>query len=114
MVNRVMGDGCKEVKATTTEHQDLITATWGDGRIASIRGLRGAHHKFGLTIQRKQGFQFVDAAAGKRSWYASMLEAIMRSLPKGKSDIAPKDTLEVIRFIEAANESRKTGQGVKL
>jgi predicted dehydrogenase len=114
MVNRVMGDGCKEVKATTTEHQDLITATWGDGRIASIRGLRGAHHKFGLTIQRKQGFQFIDAAAGQRSWYASMLEAIMRSLPKGKSDIAPKDTLEIIRFIEAANQSRGTGKSVKV
>ena len=115
ILNRVMGTGCREVKATTTEQQDLVTATWPDGRIGSIHGLRGAHHKFGLTIQRKDGFQFVDAApAGKRSWYATMLDAIMRSLPEGKSDVKPADTIEIIRMIEAANESRGSGQVVKV
>jgi len=114
MVNRVMGRGCKEVKATTTPNQDAIAATWSDGRIATIRGLRESHHKFGLTIHRQQGFQFVDAQSGKRSWYASMLEAILRSLPKGKSDVAPADTLEIVRLIEAANESRSTGRSVSL
>src|SRR5215213_8686617 len=46
IVNRVMGRGCKQVKATTTDTHDLIAATWPDGRIASIHGLRGAHHNF--------------------------------------------------------------------
>ena len=45
-----MGRGCKEVKATTTDNQDVITATWGDGRIASVRGLRKTHGKFGESI----------------------------------------------------------------
>jgi predicted dehydrogenase len=114
IVNRVMGAGCREVKATTTEHSDVITATWADGRIASIRGLRGAHHHFGLTIQREKGFQFVDAARGRRSWYASMLGAILRSLPAGTSDIPPSDTLEIVRLIECANQSRQNGQSVRL
>jgi predicted dehydrogenase len=114
MVNRVMGRGAREVKATTTEHHDVITATYPDGRIASIRGLRGAHHHFGVTIHREKGFQPVDCASGKRSWYSSMLEAIMRTLPRGKSDIDPADTLEVVRLIEAANESRASGKSVAL
>jgi hypothetical protein len=38
-----------------------------------------------------------------------MLDAVMRSLPQGKSDVDPKDTVEVIRLIEAANESRTNG-----
>jgi hypothetical protein len=114
MVNRVMGRGCKSVRATTTDAQDAITATWPDGRIATIHGLRGAHHKFGLTMHREKGFHQVDCAAGKRSWYASLLDAIMRSLPTGKSDVDPKDTLEVIRFIEAANQSRASGLAVAL
>ncbi len=114
IVNRVMGRGCKEVKATTSEKQDAVTATFSDGRLATIHGLRGAHHQFGLTIQREKGFQFVDAASGKRSWYATMLDAIMRSLPAGKSDVDPADTLEVIRLIEAANESRTSGAAVKV
>ena len=114
IVNRVMGRGCREVKATTTDHHDLIACTWADGRMASIHGLRETHHKFGATIHRKKGFQFVDAGAGKRSAYALMLEAILRSLPAGKSDVAPADTLEIIRLIEAANESRESGKSVTL
>ena len=73
-----------------------------------------AHGKFGVTIHREKGFQFVDSASGKRSWYGTMLEAVMRSLPNGKSDVEPADTLEVIRLIEAANEGRTSGAAVKL
>jgi predicted dehydrogenase len=114
ILNRVLGAGCSEVKATTTENHDLVTATWPDGRVGSVHGLRGAHHKFGVTIHRAKGFQFIDAAAGRRSWYATMLDAILRSLPHGRSDVDPRDTLEIIRLIEAANESRGNGHAVKL
>jgi predicted dehydrogenase len=114
ILNRVMGRGAREVRATTNEHHDVVTATFADGRVASVHGVRAAHHKFGVTIHRETGFQFVDAASGKRSWYATMLDSIMRSLPQGKSDVDPQDTLEIIRLIEAANESRGNGQAIKL
>ena len=45
--------------------------------MASVHGLRGAHHSFGVTLHREKGFQQVDCHAGKRSWYASLLEAIL-------------------------------------
>ena len=114
IVNRVMGQGCREVKATTTDDHDLVTATWADGRVASIHGVRKAHSKFGATIHRAKGFQFVDAAAGKRSWYSTMLDQIMASLPHGRSAIDNAATLEIIRLIEAANQSRGSGASVKL
>src|SRR5262249_54411518 len=99
----------------TTDTQEQVTATWPDGRIATLHGLRKAHHKFGVTIHREKGFGFVDAAPpGKRTWYATLLEAILKSLPNGKSGVDPADTLEVIRFIEAANESRESGKIVAL
>jgi predicted dehydrogenase len=103
------------VRAIKSDTQEQVTAVWPDGRIATIHGLRKSHHNFGVTIHREKRFQFVDCAApGKRSWYASMLDAILRSLPKGKSDVDPADTIEVIRLIEAANESRESGAIVKL
>ena len=114
MVNRIMGRGCKEVRATTTDSHDVIAATWPGGRVASVHGLRGAHHKFGVTIHREKGFQQVDCATGKRSWYASLLDAILRNLPHGQSDVDPKDTLEIVRFIECANLSRTNGNAVAL
>jgi predicted dehydrogenase len=115
MVSRVMGGGCREVRTTTADKHDVVAATWGDGRIATVHGLRDAHGKFGATIHRAKGVQFVDAYAGaKRSAYATMLDAVMRALPQGKSDVEPAQTVEVIRLIEAANESRRTGAAVKL
>ena len=115
LANRIMGRGCREVRAFSSETQEQVTAVYPDGRLATIHGLRKAHHKFGVTIHREKGFQFADAApAGKRSWYASMLDAILASLPRGRSDVDPADTLEVIRMIEAANESRTSGTTVQL
>jgi predicted dehydrogenase len=114
ILNRIMGTGCREVRATTTDNHDVVAATWADGRVGTVHGIRKAHGHFGATIHRQKGFQFVDAASGKRSWYASMLDAVMRTLPNGKADIEPANTIEVIRLIEAANESRKSGDAVKL
>jgi predicted dehydrogenase len=79
-----------------------------------MRGIRDAHHKFGVTLHRKDDFDFVNLQQNQRAWYANMLEAILKTLPQGKSDIAPEDTLEVIRIIEAANESRASGKTVSL
>jgi len=114
MVNRIMGRGCRDVKAMTSQQHDIIAAIWPDGRMASIHGLRGAHHKFGVTIHREKGFQQVDCHAGKQSWYASLLQVIVRSLPRGKSEVDPADTLEIVRFIECANDSRMNGKSVPL
>jgi predicted dehydrogenase len=116
MMSRVMGVGCREVRATKAAKHDAVAATWSDGRVATLHGVRDAHGKFGAVIHRAKGVQFVDAYAGgsKRSAYATMLDAVMRSLPQGKSDVDPKETIEVIRLIETANESRESGAAVKL
>jgi hypothetical protein len=113
VMQRVMGMGCKEVRAAMNAGGELITCVYDDGRMASIRGIRGkGHHKFGAVIQREKGYQFIDLSGGKRSYYASLLETIMTTLPLRKSDIRPEDTLEVVKIIEVANESRKSGTAV--
>jgi predicted dehydrogenase len=114
VLNRTMGRGCKEVRVTNHENGDVLAATFADGRMASIHGLRGSHHKFGITLHREKDFQFIDLAANKRAWYTTMLEAILNTLPQGKSDVAAEDTLEIVRIIEACNKSRQSGDAVKV
>jgi predicted dehydrogenase len=109
LVVSVLGHGCREVRAAKSDGTDLITLTWPDGRVGSIRGSKAGHGKFGATLHRKDGFTFVDASAAKRPAYASMLEAILRSLPQGRSDVPADEMLDTIRIIEAANESRDNG-----
>jgi hypothetical protein len=111
---RALGTGCQEVRAVRNEHHDLITGICSDGRLASIRGLRGAHNKFGAVLHRADGYQFVDLSNNTPSYYSSMLAAILASLPNGKADIDPQATIQAMRFIEAANESRESGKPVRL
>ena len=40
IVNRIMGRGCAEVRATMTENHDLVALKYADGRVASLHGLR--------------------------------------------------------------------------
>jgi predicted dehydrogenase len=114
IMQRIMGTGCRQVTVTKSDDFDLLAAVWTDDRVATMRGIRHSHHKFGVTLHRKDDFDFVNLMQNKRAWYANMLEAILKTLPQGKSDIPKEDTLEVIRIIEAANQSRESGKAVTL
>jgi predicted dehydrogenase len=114
MVNRIMGRGCKQVGVTTIRDGDVLTLAYEDGRVAVVRGLRKGHHKFGATIHREKGPQLVNASDTKRSYYASMLDAVMRSLPNKKSDVEAQDTMEIMRILEAGNKARESGMVVKV
>ena len=113
IIVRVMGAGCRQVQANTNDNTDIVTATWADGRVATIRGVRQAHHSFGLTLHHEKGFQHVDLAAG-RPGYAGLLEAICNTLPQGRPDVPAAETIEVIALIEAANKSRESGAVIPL
>ena len=114
IMQRIMGTGCQSVTVTKTDDFDLLSARWSDNRVATMRGIRNSHHKFGVTLHRKDDFDFVNLHQNKRAWYANMLDAILKTLPQGKSDVSKEDTLEVIKIIEAANESRESGKTVVL
>jgi predicted dehydrogenase len=106
MVVAVMGIGCKRVKVAKWDQAEVVSMQWGDGRTAIYRGQREGSRAFGAVIHREKGTQLVDIAQAKRSYYASMIEAILASLPEGRSDIDAEEMLEVVRVIELANEAR--------
>jgi hypothetical protein len=109
----VLGPGWKEVRAVANENTDIVTATWADGRVATIRGVRNGHGSFGITIHREKSFQQADLYKSPRPLYAGMLEAVLKNLPAGKSAIPEQETLEIVELLEAANEARQTGGVVK-
>ncbi len=114
LIVTAMGTGCQRVQVVTNEDNDLLTAEWADGRVASIHGLRNQHCQFGITLHRKESAEFIDISAVKQPWYAGLLEAIIDSLPEGRSAVQNAEMLEIVRIIEAANESRATNSPVVL
>jgi predicted dehydrogenase len=114
MLFTILGGNCKQATTTTTENHDVIVGLWEDGRIGTVRGNRKGNHTFGALIHREKGSDFVDVYVNPKPYYASMLEKIMVMFQTGKPDISIGDTLQIVRFIEAANESRNTGKSVAL
>ncbi len=106
MLVAAMGSGCREVRCVRTEGHDLLTAVWGDGRVASYHGLRDVTAKFGLVLHRRAGTQPLDLYAGK-SWEEALVDALLRTLPRKRSPVPPAEMLEVVAIMEAANRSRE-------
>ncbi|PWW28245.1 putative dehydrogenase [Cytobacillus oceanisediminis] len=114
MLYTILGKGCKYVTAVTNENYDLITGEWEDGRIGTVRGNRKGNNTFGALIHRESSTIYVDGQKGTKPHYASLLENIIKMFQTSEAQIDLEETIEIMRFIEAANESRITGERVWL
>ncbi|MFC5471195.1 Gfo/Idh/MocA family protein [Cohnella suwonensis] len=114
MLYRTLGKGCKRVSAVTNEEHDFVIGEWENGMIGTIRGNRRGNSQFGVLLHRENHTRFIDVYNHPKSYYASLLEKIMSLFTTGKSDIDVEETFQMIRFMEAANESRVSGLAVNL
>ncbi|MCU6712945.1 Gfo/Idh/MocA family oxidoreductase [Paenibacillus sp. J5C_2022] len=113
MIYCVMGEGCAQVSALMSRDHDIAAGRWKDGRIAVLRGCRSGNCRFGGMIHREYGSDIIIYASPK-PYFASLLERVMDWFRTGRSAVALSETLETIRFIEAANKSRLSGLTVNL
>jgi hypothetical protein len=114
MLFAAMGGGCRQVSVISNPDHDLITALWEDGRIGTVRGNRLGNSRFGALLHDGSGVRYADITSHPKPFYASLLEQVMGLFQSGKSPVPMEITLEIIRFVEAANQSRQTGAPVKL
>lgn len=114
MAYRIMGSGCEQLRADADARTDTLTARWADGRYVTLRGQRTGNKKFGGTIHLEDSSHSFQVGATHRPFYASQLEAILSFFQSRISCIPNGQTLEIIRFIEAANQSRENGQSIRL
>lgn len=114
MVYAALGCGCQSVSVVSNQDFDIVTAQWRDGRLATIRGNRLGNNAFGATLHGAKTSRAVAASAHPKPTYAALLPHIMTLFRTGVSPIPIEETLEIVRFIEAANKSRGSGAVVKL
>ena len=114
MLYAVMGAGCETVYATSTTDADLIVGTWRDGRIGTVRGSRLCYNIYTGVIQRRQRPVLVDPTGDQRPFYDCLIEQVIRMFDTGVMPVSREEMVEVIRFLEAANESVRTGNIVRI
>lgn len=101
----VMGPGCELVqRGITPEGKIEVTGTWSGGRKGIYREDKGFH---GLAKGEKG-----EAAAGAFDGYPPLVAAVMKFFQTGVAPVQPEETLEILAFMEAADESKAKGGAV--
>lgn len=114
MLFACLGTGCQSVMAVREGLHDVLVGRWSDGRIGMVRGNRAGNGIFGGTIHRKTRSAAFDVSSGGTPVYASLLKKVIPFL-SGTGEVVPlPEMVEVIKFLEAANQSVAVGKWMDL
>jgi len=97
----LMGTGCKTV--VRKEGTDIVTGTWGDGRIGVFDPTRKG---YGMEIVLEDGTL---SAPVKGDFYRQQMHAVAEFFQTRKAPVDPQTTIEIFAFMEAADESKRQG-----
>jgi len=109
MLFTTMGRGCRSVRCVSNKDYDLATGIWADGRIGTVRGNRTGNYEMHGLVHFEKTTAAVNVQTQVKPFYASLSEAFLAFFQGGAVPIDPEETIELIRFIEAANESGAAG-----
>jgi len=102
----VMGTGCESVVRVSLENVDFVVGTWKDGRVGTMRGIRGKGAVYGCDIIAEKGGR---QAVGGYESYKPLLVEIVKFFKTGEVPVPPEETIEMFAFMEAAHESKRRG-----
>jgi hypothetical protein len=96
----IMGPGCQSVVRGTTDAGEItVTGYWPDGRIGTFT----AKKDYGAKVVGSKG----EGDAGKYEGYKPLCVEIGKFFKNGKPPVAAEETLEIMAFMEAADQSKR-------
>lgn len=107
MLYAIMGAGCKFVRCTHDERWDVVVGVWHDGRIGVFRGIRKGALGYGFTAFCEKAV--VSSSIDMRYIYRELLKKIVEMFQTHKMPIDPKETVEIMAFMEASIKSAEKG-----
>lgn len=101
----IMGPGCSSVSRTQTKDTEFVTGVWNDGRVGTFRGIRGGQSGYGALVFGTKGI----APSGGYGGYKPLVIEIAKFFKTGKPPVSAEETIEIMAFMEAADESKRQG-----
>ncbi|MDR0698827.1 MAG: Gfo/Idh/MocA family oxidoreductase, partial [Tannerella sp.] len=101
----IMGAGCKSVRRTYMPETDSVDGVWNDNRIGTFRGMRNGKYGYGATVFGEKSIVYLSRDGG----YNPLLAKITEFYDTKILPFPVEQTLEIIAFMEAADESKKHG-----
>ena len=101
----VIGPGCETVANTHTPDTDVVTGTWSGGRTGVVYALRNGRQGYGVTAFGTTGI--VDDREERD--YLGLTRQILQFFRTRQAPFPIQETLEIMAFMEAAEESKRQG-----
>ncbi len=101
----IMGTGCVSVTRVQTRDTELATGVWKDGRVGTFRGLRAGKQDYGALVFGDKGI----GPSGSYGGYEPLVVEIIKFFRGAPPPVAAEETLEILAFMEAADESKRRG-----
>lgn len=101
----IMGTGCQTVTRVKTKDFDEVVGVWNDGRIGTYRGIRAGAASYGATVFGDKGI----APSGGYEGYRPLVVEIAKFFKTGTPPVSAEETIEILAFMEAADESARQG-----
>lgn len=109
MLYAALGRGCRSLRVERTGDHEVVVARWADGRLGTIRGHRTGNHGFHGLVHFPDHSDHIDVAAAATPYFTSLARELVTFFRGGPPPVDAATTLELVRFLEAANESRDHG-----
>ena len=107
MLFTLMGPGCTRLTCLSQPGADIVSGVWGDGRIGSVRGIRAGAQEYGFTLFGAK--DVTTQGVSTQFIYRELLKRIVSLFETRQLPIDPRETLEIVAFIEAAKKSGDAG-----
>jgi hypothetical protein len=102
----LMGPGCREVMTVHhTEAEDLVIGFWNDGRVGTFKGIRQGKRDYGGIVFGRN----MNSPLGTFEGYRPLVVKIVEFFLTGKPPVPVDETLEIYTFMEAAQQSQRSG-----
>jgi len=101
----VMGPGCEEVSRVETESGAVVVGKWSDGRIGTFRGIKQGQRDYLVTVYGSKQVAMRQGFTG----YGPLVERMCEFFVSGDPPVPAEETIELVAFMEAADESKRQG-----
>ncbi|MCO6044435.1 gfo/Idh/MocA family oxidoreductase [Aeoliella sp. ICT_H6.2] len=104
----LLGTGCQRVVCLETDNECVAMGTWENGRCGVFRGLKhgpGGSKPYSATVYGSQNIRTLVGFDG----YAPLVEEIGEFFVSRKPPVSMEETLELLAFMEAAEQSMQQG-----
>ena len=113
LVQAVMGPGVQSVRNVGDAERNHVLLDYGDGRVGVLVVRHDIAYTFRATLLGSQGSAHL-VIEDSGGFYREMLVRFIEMVRTKVMPIAPSDTLEIIRILDAASRSREAGTEIRL